>query len=740
MLYQVINDEETIAGYGYAAWDDVNGRFALVPAYGSASNSVILDGDAIPAPVQGFGPTAFLGDVLYMLRRDGTAVVYWDGTDWSSPIAVPVPTYSGSLSALKVLIYAGEGFVYVLFLASDGTGGIWRLENGVFVLVCDDIDIRNIAGPAAGYLSYTSFYANRQFAILGPNVLADDRLSYAMVRFNVITPTVASVSEIIAEQCERAGETRYDVSEIPESDILHGYKLQNPASARSNIDPLLTAFAIYIVDEDGAIKFKKYEDIVSEASIAYDELGQAEDGADPADAMPLNRAQEIDLPRSVAASYIEPSFDYQTASEKEVRQVTEAAEDLIVELPIATNSNHAKQVASMILYAKWRAQNTRSFKTSRKYAFLSSGDGVTVEYPRGTFRLWRITSMTDTGVLCEFNVEPADAELYTQTAIGATGYVGQQVTPLAPTAIMQIVDGPLLTDAGNTAGPYVALDGPTDDWPGGELLVGDDDTNLVPRGAVEVPAPTGVAETALGSWSLGIVDETNLVTVNVGNDELSSITREVLLAGTANAFALGVNGRWEIAQFQRADSLGNGRYILSGLRRGLRGTEANTSTHLVGDVFVLLIPAGMLKPSAEVGSIGQSKSYRAITKGRSVNSASSQEYASTGEPLRPFSPVDLRKSFSGTDIVFTWHRRTRMSENVLAGIFPLGEASERYLLELCTDGTFDSVFRTLQVTSETATYTEAMQDFDGYVSGPLYVRVVQISDSVGRGHPLEATI
>ncbi|HWT21691.1 MAG TPA: phage tail protein [Variovorax sp.] len=634
---------------------------------------------------------------------------------------------SSIVNADYVGVISNDGLT--AWVADAASAQKWVIESGVFKAEGDPV-------PFTGHGAFShaiTLISNRVY------VVGTKRLACIMPRVEYLVEAV-KVKDIIADQCQRAGETRYDVSGIPDADVVHGYKLQNPASARSNIDPLLTAYAAYIVDEDGLIKFKKYEDIVSEATISYDELGQAEDGAEPADAMPLNRAQEIDLPRSVSASYIEPLKDYQTATEKEVRQTTEATEDMIVELPIATSSDHAKQVAQMILFNRWRSQNTRSFKTSRRYAYLSSGDGVTVEYPRGTWRLWRITSMTDTGALCEFNVEPGDAELYTQTAIGATGYVGQQVAPLAPPTNLAIVDGPLLSDAGNSAGPYVALDGYTDDWGGGELLVGDDDTNLASRGAVTVPAPIGMAEGVLGPWSRNIVDETNLLTVNVGNDELNSTTRDLMLSTTVNAFAIGANGRWEIAQFQRADSLGNGRYLLSGLRRGLRGTEGNTGNHTATDTFVLLVPSGLLKPSMDAGSIGQVRSYRGVSKGRSQDSAASQTYANTGEALRPFSPVDLRKSLSGADIVFTWHRRTRFSENVVAGIFPLGEASERYLLELFTSSAFATVMRSFTVTAESATYTAAMQTFDGYSGGALYARVRQISDSVGAGHELQSTL
>ncbi|MNV06423.1 hypothetical protein D3C71_968000 [compost metagenome] len=548
-----------------------------------------------------------------------------------------------------------------------------------------------------------------------------------------------NVSQIIEDLCKRAGEGRYDLSEMPSTDVVHGYKLQNPASARANIDPLLTAFAAYMVDEDGAIKFKKYQDIASVASISYDELGQAEAGAESADAMPLNRSQEVDLPRSVSVSYLDPSHDYQTASEKESRQITESNEDMIVELPLATSSDHAKRVAQTILFDRWRAQNTRSCKVSRKYAFLSPGDGVTVEYPRGTWRLWRITSMTDTGALCELNVEPGDAELYTQTATGATGYVGQQVTPLPPPTRMVIGDWPLLRDADNNPGIYTAFAALGTGGRGATLYVGDDDLNLQERGSVFSYTSVGVAQGALGGWTPNIRDQANTLVVSAPAGAFASATFASLIADrTVNACALGAPGRWEILQFASASYLGDGQWLIYDFLRGQRGTEFARGTHEAGDMLVLLAPAGMLRPNMDIGALNQSKQYRAVTLGRSVNSVTSQGYSNTGEGLRPFSPVNLRHEVSGSDLVFTWHRRTRLSTNWLAGVVPLGEASEAYTLTLCTDGTFSAVKRVFAVTSPAATYTAAQMAADGYTPGqPLYVRVRQVSDTVGAGHALE---
>lgn len=726
------------SSYATCAYDPLSEKYVMLGGGSIAQQTqpaVIYQGTVVVcAPLIGAtpGPVSIYDDIVYVVTLD-SGIIYFErrnattGAVIGSPVAGPS---LGSAAFAQVAIYSSAAGTFVCIPSSFGVDSrFYQIGLSWTHLYTENIYEQFPFASA-------NFYCDGKISIVGPS--NTDR-KYQILRSAVVTNEI-KVADIISDQCDRAGEPRYDISAIPDEDTVIGFKLQNPASARSNVDPLLTAFAIYIVDEDGLIKFKKYEDINSAATIGYDELGQAEDGAEAADAMPLSRAQEVDLPRSVSVSYIEPAIDYQTASEKEVRQITDSNEDMIVELPMATTSNHAKQVASMILFARWRAQNTRSFKTSRKYAFLSPGDGVTVEYPRGTSRLWRITSMTDTGVLCEFNVEPGDAELYTQTAVGATGYVGQEVAPLAPPTRLQLLDIPILRDVDNNAGLYAAMAGFASGWPGAELFVGDDDTNLESRGVVQNEAPIGIAETALGNWTLGVIDETNLLTVNVTHHLLSSITQDVLLTGTQNVIALGAPGRWEILKFQRADDLGGGRYILSGFLRGQRGTEWARNLHRVNDTFVLLSMAGVLRPNLEAGSIGQTKAYRAVTKGRSLNSASSQGYANTAEGLETFSPTNLTKTLSSGNLVFDWVRRTRLSENWLSGIVPLGEAQERYEFVIYTNSTYATERRVITSSTRTATYTAAMQTEDGYAGGTLYVRVFQLSDVVGRGHALEAAI
>jgi len=690
------------------------------------------------------GLLCFIGDVLHIISDNGSTLYHAMRDE--SGVAVYTETIGPTLTSvdlLKSAIYSDGSDLYAYILHnSGGSANIYKItpsgpvSSGSWELLCNvpGATTANISNGAA-----CTFWCSDQMAVYGPIPTED---AYNSVRFHAISTDEYKVSDIIADQCERSNETRYDVSTIPDSDTVVGYKLANPASARANVDPLMLAFQIFIVDEDGLIKFKKYEDIESEAYIDYEELGQAETGADPSDAMPLSRAQEIDMPRSVAVGYIEPAKDYQTATEKEIRQVTEATEDVVVELPVAINSDIARKATQTILYNRWRSQNTRSLKVSRKFSFLSPGDGATVEYPRGTEALWRVMSMNDDGLMLELNVEPGDAELFTQTATGFTGYTGQEVAPLPPPTRMVLMDIPILRDQDDNVGLYVAAEGFGTGWRGYTLWVGDDDSDLQDRGTVTSSVPIGFSESALGAWTSNVLDTKNSIIVNMGDDVLNSTTSDLLFTTRVNLAFIGADDRWEAIQFQTASALGSGRFVIYGLLRGLYGTERFNGTHQSGDTFVLMREAGMLRPTQDAGSLGQDKSYRPVTLGRSVNSVQSVRFANEGVGNLPYSPWDARKSkASSNDQTITWQRRSRLTTNSLRGIIPLGEAAELYQIDFYTSSAFTTLAGTLTSTSKSVTITSAQQTSFGLTpGGTLYVHISQVSDIVGAGTPLEATL
>src|SRR5262249_55466691 len=116
------------------------------------------------------------------------------------------------------------------------------------------------------------------------------------------------------------------------------------------------------------------------------------------------------------------------------------------------------------------------------------------------------------------------------------------------------------------------------------------------------------------------------------------------------------------------------------------------------------------------------------------------DHRASGIGLRALSPVHLRAWREDGDIVFTWLRRTRIDGDSweLAEV-PLGGEREAYEFEILID---DEPVRALSGSDPRFRYTAAAQDEDFGPSVPasFAVRILQMSNTFGRGAPLETTI
>uniref|UniRef100_UPI00261EF757 hypothetical protein n=1 Tax=Accumulibacter sp. TaxID=2053492 RepID=UPI00261EF757 len=97
---------------------------------------------------------------------------------------------------------------------------------------------------------------------------------------------------------------------------------------------------------------------------------------------------------------------------------------------------------------------------------------------------------------------------------------------------------------------------------------------------------------------------------------------------------------------------------------------------------------------------------------------------------------------TSNDWALSWIRRTRdggeWRDNVDAS---LSEASESYAIDVYADGSYAAVKRTITVSSPSCVYasTDQVSDF-GANQATLYLKLYQISATVGRGYPLTTSI
>lgn len=661
------------------------------------------------------------------------AISYDNGDTWLTQSSGP----SGFGFAITITFGGG-----VFIVASDEPDSVYRSINGTYWV--------NIVAPGASY-HYSSF-GNGVFIITrltGITYLTSTDLGLTWV--SAASPTGFFYTGVIFADPTFVVAGRpidYVLRLVPiEIEILtetvqpvFGYAITNVVSSRGALEPLLKAYFIDVAEADGKLKFTNRSNKVPIAQIGYNELG-ATDGDDIIEPFQLIRSQESDLPRTITIKYIDINSDYQPSAETTTKQITSSLSDLIDEMPISTISDHAKLVADVTMFEAWSARNARSGSITRKFANLTPGDVVQVEYPEGVFSNKLLINVDDTGLVVAFDAIDIDFEVLNSTPVGSVGPGNQVIDLAAGDTGLTVLDLPILRDSDGFNGIYVALYSLTLPWRGANLYLGDDDNSLLSIGSVGASSPTGLTESVLGDWSMNVIDEANTLIVDVGVDQLNSSTRAQILSGTINSCAIGEAGRWEILQFIRSAPLGNGRFEISGLKRGLRGTGKNRSNHGATDTFVLLLSTGLLRPTFEVSDLGVIKQFRGVTLDLPIDSATSISGVNLGIGLKPLSPYNLRASRNSNDFIPTWSRRTRLSDNWLFGLVPLGENSENYEIDVFTDGSFTTLVRTLFSIVQNVTYTSADQITDfGSNQSVINIRIYQISTTIGRGFYLEGSL
>ena len=241
----------------------------------------------------------------------------------------------------------------------------------------------------------------------------------------------------------------------------------------------------------------------------------------------------------------------------------------------------------------------------------------------------------------------------------------------------------------------------------------------------------------------------NAAVVDLFSGTLASLT-DLALFGGANAFAVeSAPDVWEVLQAGQAELLAPGRYRLTRLLRGQRGTEWAMGDPTPAGARVVVLDAALAALPIGEAELGLPATWRI---GPALRPPSDESYVATsftpaGVGLRPFSVVHVEQPWRTArepgDLVIRWTRRSRAlaADSWNAPDVPLGEEREANEVEIL-DG--PDVVRTLESTAPRVTYSAAQQiaDFGGLL-GPgdtLDLRIFQISSLVGRGTPASVTL
>ena len=551
-----------------------------------------------------------------------------------------------------------------------------------------------------------------------------------------------SLGSLVRELCRRAGlpESQVDVSAL--ADVVHGYLISALESPRASIAPLARHFGFDAVESEGVIRFQP-RDRRPVATLGLDDLVAGSDA--DTEVIELVRAQETELPQALKWQLVRSDEEYDAMS-VEARRATGAALRVTAETSaIATPVGDAERRCRRALLEEWVGRETASFRLPPSRLALDPGDVVRLDHD-GRLVVLRLTSVADTG---------ARAIEAVRTDASAYGLApGSDRSPRVPKPVVYgppavaILDLPQLRESVGAHQPLAAVHAVP--WPGRMAAwtsPGEDGFTLATT--IGRSARMGRLVSPLHGGPTSRFDLGNVAIVDLAYGTLASVTDLALFAG-ANALAVEAStGVWEVLQAGSAELIAPGRYRLSRLLRGQRGTEgAIGSPAAAGARLVVLDDALVPLPIPEAG-LGLAANWRFGPASKPVSDRSYRQLGLTPEGigLRPFSVGHVRQPWRTArepgDLVIAWTRRSRAlaADGWTATEIPLAEEREAYAVEVL-DGA--AVLRTLDTSTTSVTYTAAQQLADlGALLGPgdtLVVRVFQLSALVGRGAPASVTL
>ena len=578
------------------------------------------------------------------------------------------------------------------------------------------------------------------FGHVGRGVVVTQDAEYSMA------PKLAEAGRTLAEMVEKitneAGVTSgdRDVSDL-EDTIVPGYVLERRMSARSAVDPLLAGYGVDAVESNGKIKFVMRGGSPAGTFYLRDLGAMDEAGDDDTPIIQSTRGEQVQLPQRVDVNYADPAGGYQIGSQTAVRGTVRTDQLVTADLPIAMSADTAAQAAYRLLHEPWLSRTSRQFASAMKYAAYEPTDVVLLEEADGSAVRARIVGKEEDGGLIRWEVVNDDDGVTVQVATGGSVY-DQPSLILRPSQTRPAVfETPPLSDQHVQSIVMYAAGAPTTQiaYRGGTVWSNPpNSTNFESHGNLAGIATMGSTITALADWTVdkGQAAQGSLQVGFYGGDP-ESVTEEELLDG-ANLLLVGR----ELIQFKTATNDGNGLWTLSGLLRGLHGTDYASTGHGIGEQIVL-IDSAITPVVRDVAQLGTTRQWRTVSNGRSVPESPYVTRTTIGQTMRPLSPahvVLVREA--NDDRTIKWTRRSRGQQVWRDSVdMPLLESVERYRVTVL-DPISGATLRTATVDDVTEwTYTAAnwFADF-GLEPASATVRVEQYSASVGYGERAELVI
>ena len=463
-----------------------------------------------------------------------------------------------------------------------------------------------------------------------------------------------------------------DVSRLPF--CFRGISIDGPTRGTSVIDAVLATYAVTVQEPDGKIKFvpKGSEDIVT--------IVESEVGTLASPGIKIDDQSEFEVPNNVEIRFVNSDLDCQPGDEfyRNPLAPADATHKVSFNTPITLSGAEAKAIAKRLSWASATEREKINVVLPPRYLKLVAGDALSLTFDERSFYIFckEVTIGANYEVAVSGFV--MDPNAYDQTAVGQLGFIpGVGYTPPDLDAIIIDMAG-LTQDEVETMGSYWAVQTiPLDDqFLGAELHGSFDDILYTKEDEIGQTANMGTVDAGMDkNRSATEIDYGSALDVTIESTPLSSAAEGDVFRGLRNIAAIEtdvdqVDGtvNWEIVGFLDVESIGDDKYRLTRLVRGMRGTEYLIPLARVGGGrFILLEDDDSLGFFQTGAVIGQNIWHKVVAQGALLSSVEPLQRTHRGRSARCFAPTHVRvkrQYSSGTarDAVFTWERRTKMPD------------------------------------------------------------------------------
>ncbi|WP_152045382.1 baseplate multidomain protein megatron [Aureimonas psammosilenae] len=458
--------------------------------------------------------------------------------------------------------------------------------------------------------------------------------------------------------------------------LLTGYVSSGGASARAELEAVMRLCGVVSRSEGGRLVFRSVGALGADAKV--DVLAEPDDGRI---ALDRRRGEESEVVKEVVVGFTDAGRAYQSGAAEASRPDRPYPRQDRVEAPAVLEEEAARRFAASILARAMAGQESLSFELPPTNVELEAGDCVEIADAPGRWLVSRIESG-----------ETLRVEARRLPAAGATaGREGSGAGTLLSSAPV-FASRPLTLFLDLPQGAATSAEGPARFAAFAEPFLplaveasasgGPFERRLI----AEQPATVGELVRAMPLGREGVFQPNASMEVRLYRGALFSIGMGELLAGGNLCAVQAPGGEWEVVQFATAEEVAPMRFRLTGLVRGLGGTEGSMAAGAGTGASFVLLGAGCEPIGLKPGEIGAELQWRVAPLGRPFDDPAvvTQTVTLGRRALKPLSPVHLACGFRADGgLALSWVRRTRLSGDGWDGLdVPLGEEIERYRLRI----------------------------------------------------------